>query len=43
MRKLTDHIVNPANSLIDISVMDDPGPGGANHVYRLSWIPKTEA
>ena len=28
MRKLTDHIANPANDRIEISVMDEPGAGG---------------
>lgn len=35
MRKLTGHIVNPVNVRIDISVMDEPGPGGANHYYAV--------
>jgi len=35
MRKITDHIVNPANDLIDITVMDEPGSGGANHYYAI--------
>ena len=33
MRKITDHIANPANDRIEISVMDDPGAGGAHHHY----------
>lgn len=36
MRKLTSHKVNPANHLIDITVMDEPGAGGANHLYQVS-------
>lgn len=35
MRKLTDHIVNPANDRIDITVMDEPGSGGAHHHYAI--------
>ncbi len=35
MRKLTDHIVNPANDRIEISVMDEPGAGGAHHYYAV--------
>ena len=35
MRKLTDHIVNPANDRIDITVMDEPGAGGACHHYAV--------
>lgn len=33
MRKVIDHIANPVNDRIDISVMDEPGAGGANHYY----------
>ncbi len=33
MRKITDHIANPANDRIQITVMDEPGAGGANHYY----------
>jgi hypothetical protein len=32
---LTNHIVNPVNDAIIIEVMDQPGPGGAHHEYRL--------
>ena len=35
MRKLTDHIANPANDRIEISVMDEPGAGGAHHYYAV--------
>lgn len=35
MRKLTDHIVNPANDRIGITVMDEPGSGGAHHYYAI--------
>lgn len=35
MRKVTDHVANPVNDRIDITVMDDPGPGGANHHYAV--------
>lgn len=40
MRTISDHKVNPANDLIDIKVMDEPGAGGANHVYEV-WLPDT--
>jgi len=33
---LTDHQVNPANDLLEITVRDEPGAGGANHVYEIS-------
>lgn len=35
MRKLTDHIINPANDRIDITAMDAPGAGGAHHYYAV--------
>lgn len=35
MRKITDHIVNTANDRIEITVMDEPGAGGANHHYAV--------
>jgi hypothetical protein len=35
MRALTEHKVNPANDRLTIEVQDDPGPGGANHVYEV--------
>jgi hypothetical protein len=36
VRKLTDHIVNPVNDRIDITVMDEPGSGGAHHHYAIN-------
>ena len=35
MRKITEHKVNPANDRIDISVLDEPGAGGACHHYAV--------
>lgn len=35
MRKLIDHIANPANDRIEISVLDEPGAGGAHHSYLV--------
>lgn len=35
MRTITDHIVNPANDLIAVEVLDEPGAGGANHEYAV--------
>ncbi len=35
MRTINSHKVNPANDLLEISVLDDPGPGGANHEYMI--------
>jgi hypothetical protein len=36
MRFLTGHKVNPANDKIEITVIDEPGPGGANHIYDMT-------
>lgn len=36
MRTLTSHIVNPANEALEVTVEDEPGSGGANHLYRIS-------
>jgi hypothetical protein len=42
MRQIDDHKVNPANDIIDISIIDEPGAGGANHAYRVSgFSPET--
>ena len=35
-RKLTDHIINPTNDKLAITVIDAPGAGGANHHYRVT-------
>jgi hypothetical protein len=35
MRTINDHKVNPANDLIEIEVMDEPGEGGASHIYDV--------
>lgn len=32
-RLLTSHVVNGLNEALKIEVMDEPGPGGANHIY----------
>lgn len=34
-RTLTDHKVNGLNEAIGITVIDEPGPGNANHVYVI--------
>lgn len=36
MRTLTDHKVNGANNQLEISVLDEPGAGGANHEYEIA-------
>jgi len=35
MRYLTDHQVNPANDTLTIAVVDEPGSGGASHLYMI--------
>lgn len=35
MRTLEDHKVNPANDLLTVTVVDEPGSGGANHAYAI--------
>ena len=36
MRTIEDHKVNPANDTLSITVVDEPGAGGANHAYKVS-------
>ena len=36
MREITDHIINPVNDRLRITVIDEPGAGGANHEYRIA-------
>lgn len=36
MRTIDDHKVNPANDILTITVMDEPGAGGANHRYEIT-------
>lgn len=38
MREITSHRVNPVNDTIKITVLDEPGAGGANHVYGISGM-----
>ena len=35
-RTITHHIINPANDKIKIEVLDEPGAGGASHLYHIS-------
>lgn len=35
VRRITDHIINPANDKLTITVTDAPGAGGANHLYMV--------
>ncbi len=36
-RTITSHVVNPANDRITLRAMDEPGSGGANHNYQVSY------
>lgn len=36
LREIESHRVNEANDRLRIEVLDEPGPGGANHLYRVS-------
>lgn len=36
MRTLTDHKLNGLNEAIDITVLDEPGQGGASHIYGVT-------
>lgn len=41
MRELTEHRVNPANDVLKIEVVDEPGAGGANHRYVIGGFNTT--
>jgi len=41
MRTIEDHKVNPANDVLQITVMDEPGAGGANHRYDIDGMDMT--
>ena len=36
MRTIEDHKVNPANDTLTITVLDEPGSGGAQHRYEIT-------
>ena len=36
MRTIDDHKVSPANDTLNIAVEDEPGAGGANHLYTVT-------
>ncbi len=42
MRELTGHKVNPANDVLKVFVMDEPGDGGACHEYQVQIPGKNE-
>jgi hypothetical protein len=35
MRELNEHKVNPGNDTLKVTVLDEPGHGGANHAYDI--------
>lgn len=35
IRELHDHKVNPANDTLKVTAIDEPGAGGANHLYMI--------
>lgn len=37
MRTLTDHKLNGLNDALEITVIDEPGAGGANHLYEIEF------
>ena len=38
MRQITDHIVSGDQAVqLGLSVLDEPGAGGANHHYAVNW------
>lgn len=36
MREITSHRVNPANDMLTITALDEPGSGGASHLYSIT-------
>ena len=36
MRTISEHKINPANDTLQIEVQDEPGSGGANHLYHIT-------
>jgi len=40
-RQITDHVVNPVNDRIAITVQDTPGAGGACHRYAVRWTDRS--
>ncbi len=44
MRTITDHVVegDAANHQVTITVRDEPGSGGANHIYGIEWPTKDD-
>ncbi|HEY1900744.1 MAG TPA: hypothetical protein VGG49_13230 [Steroidobacteraceae bacterium] len=36
MREIFSHVVNFANEQLHVTVLDEPGSGGANHLYEVT-------
>lgn len=36
MREISDHKVNPVNDRLKVYPVDEPGSGGAHHLYEIS-------
>lgn len=44
MKTLTDHKTNDANSTLNVLALDEPGSGGAHHVYQITgYTPQPDA
>jgi hypothetical protein len=41
MRTITDHKLNGLNDALEITVLDEPGQGGACHEYAIDLGPRT--
>lgn len=37
MRTINDHKLNGLNDALEITVLDEPGSGGAYHEYLIDW------
>ena len=37
MREITEHEVPEMGSTMTVHALDEPGPGGACHAYRVDW------
>jgi len=42
MRTIHDHQVSPADKALAITVLDEPGSGGAHHAYLISGFDNTK-
>jgi len=43
MRTITDHKLNGLNEVLDITVLDEPGSGGACHEYAITRMASSTA